>query len=63
MAGGPGEVAQVAGASSAPLERRSLVEAIARLDDLYQRGEMAQGQYERRRSGLKSRLLQIALES
>ena len=60
--GAPGEMALVSGASSSKWDRRSLVEGIARLDDLYQSGEMVQGEYERRRDGLKTRLLQIAPE-
>ena len=54
----PAGSAPVIGASDES-ERRALVEAIAGLDDLFQRGEVAQEEYERRRQDLKIRLLQL----
>ena len=64
--GGRGSV-PVVGASdesaSSQSERRALVEAIAGLDDLFQRREVAQEEYERRRQDLKTRLLQLTRSS
>ncbi len=42
-------------------ERKSLVQTIAQLDNLLQRGEIAQADYKRRRQELKTRLLSLAL--
>ena len=60
---GSGGSVQVEGASdetAAPnSDRRALVEAIAGLDDLFQRGEVAQKDYERRRQDLKTRLVEL----
>ena len=44
-------------------ERRAMVEAIARLDDLSQRGEVTQEEYQQRRQELKARLLRLTLTS
>ena len=41
-------------------KRRLMVEEIARLDDLFQEGEVAQEEYLRRRQQLKDRLLRLA---
>ena len=42
-------------------KRRALVEEIARLDDLFQGGDVPEGDYHQRRQELKDRLLLIAL--
>ena len=42
-------------------DQGSLVEAIARLDDLFQRGRVEAAQYERRREDLKGRLTRLAV--
>ena len=44
-------------------EGRSLMEEIARIDDLFQGGEMAEEAYQKRREELKARLLRTALTS
>ena len=55
--------AQVADWPESPLDvdRRVLVEGIARLDDLYEQGGLAQSDYDQRRQELKARLLRLAL--
>ena len=47
--------------STGGTEGRSLVDVIARLDDQFEKGEVPQEDYERRRQELKSRLLRLAL--
>ena len=42
-------------------EHRSLIDSIARLDDLYQRGEVAEEDYRRRRQQYKDRLRQLVV--
>ena len=58
-----GAEAPAANGPESPLEteRRVLVERIARLDDLYERGGMAQSDYAQRRQEMKSQLLRLAL--
>ena len=61
-------VASLAGFSnnpggSAESERRSLVEAIARLDELFERGEITPADYRQPRQELKARLLRLAVTS
>ena len=61
--GAPGTAAtQPVGTPGGPEEeRRTLVEAIADLDDLSQQGRVPQEDYHRRRQELKARLLRLAL--
>ena len=58
-----GADAPAADGPESPLEgeRRALVERIAELDDLYERGVVAQSNYAQRRQEMKDRLLQLAL--
>lgn len=58
-----GAEAPAADGPESPLEgeRRVLVERIAELDDLYERGGMAQPDYAQRRQEMKDRLLRLAL--
>ncbi|MCE2463514.1 MAG: hypothetical protein J4F46_06350, partial [Dehalococcoidia bacterium] len=60
-----GAEAPAANGLESPLEteRRVLVERIARLDDLYERGGMDQSDYAQRRQEMKSQLLRLALAS
>ena len=55
--------AQAANGPESPSEvdRRVLVERIARLDDLYEQGDLAQSDYDQRRKELKAQLLRLAL--
>ena len=57
--------AQTANGPESPLEadRRALVERIARLDDLYEQGEMSQSDYDQHRQEMKAQLLRLALAS
>ncbi len=56
---GPGATGELEGTPGS--ERWVLLESIARLDEIFQRGQVTQEDYEGRREELKSRLLRLAM--